>query len=341
MSRLKFNRVAACVVCVLAGAGSAECAGADAVKLAPAARTTDGNLQHYPSRPVRFIVPFPPAGGTDIVGRVIGQKLSEKLGQPFIIDNRGGAAGTLGSAIAAKAPADGYTILLATASFAISANFYAKLPYDSVRDFAAVARVASGPLLFVVHPSVPARSIRELIALARAYPRKLNYASGGEGGINHLPAEMFNHMAGVRIVHIPYKGAGPALVALLAGEVQVMIATLGSCLPHVRAVKLRDLAVAGERRSALVPQLPTVAESGVPGYAADSWYGVLAPRGTPHSIVAVLNREIVAALEREDTRAQFVALGFEPAASTPAQFADYLRSEIAKWGKVIRDSGTE
>src|SRR5258706_1581684 len=234
VSRSKSDCVAALVFCVLAG-GGADCMSADA-----------GNKsQPYPAHPVRFIVPFPPAGGTDIVGRVIGQKLNEKLGQPFIIDNRGGAAGTLGAAIAAKAPADGYTIMLATASFAISANFYAQLPYDSLRDFAAVSRIASGPLLFVVHPSVPARSIKELIALAKANPGKLNYASGGDGGINHLPAEMFNHMAGVRLVHIPYKGAGPALAALLGGEVQLMIATLGSCLPHVRSGKLRELAVAG------------------------------------------------------------------------------------------------
>ena len=290
------------------------------------------NSQPYPSRPVRFIIPFPPAGGTDIVGRVIGQKLNEKFGQQFIIDNRGGAAGTLGAGIAAKAPADGYTIMLATASFAISANFYKQLPYDSVRDFAAVARIASGPVLFVVHPSVPARSIKDLIALAKASP-------GGEGGINHLPAEMFNHMAGVRLVHIPYKGAGPALAALLGGEVQLMIATLGSCLPHVRSGKLRDLAIAGERRSSLVPQVPTVAEAGVPGYAADSWYGLVAPRGTPPDIVNLLNREITTALDREDVRAQFVALGFEPASSTPAQFADYLKSEIAKWGVVIKQAG--
>jgi tripartite-type tricarboxylate transporter receptor subunit TctC len=191
----------------------------------------------------------------------------------------------------------------------------------------------------VVHPSVPARSIKELIALAKANPGKLNYASGGEGGINHLPAEMFNHMAGVRLVHIPYKGAGPALAALLGGEVQLMIATLGSCLPHVRTGKLRDLAIAGERRSSLVPQVPTVAEAGVPGYAADSWYGLVAPRGTPPEIVNLLNREIAAALDREEVRAQFVALGFEPASSTPAQFADYLKSEIVKWGRVIKESG--
>ena len=328
MSRSRSDRAAAWFFCALAGA-SADCTSADAAR----------NSQPYPSRPVRLIIPFPPAGGTDIVGRVVGQKLNEKLGQPFIIDNRGGAAGTLGAGIAAKAPADGYTIMLATASFAISANFYMQLPYDSVRDFAAVARIASGPLLFVLHPSVPARSIRELIVLAKANPGKLNYASGGEGGINHLPAEMFNHMAGVRLVHIPYKGAGPALAALLGGEVQLMIATLGSCLPHVRSGKLRDLAIAGERRSSLAPQVPTVAEAGVPGYAADSWYGLVAPRGTPPEIVNLLNREITAALDREEVRAQFVALGFEPASSTPAQFADYLKSEIVKWGRVVKESG--
>ena len=327
MSRLRSDRAALWIICALAAAGSAIAAGADDEK------------STYPSHPVRFIIPFPPSGGTDIVGRVIGQKLNAALGQQFIIDNRGGAAGTIGAGLAAHAAADGYTIMLATASFAISAGFYKTLPYDSTRDFDAVGRVASGPLLFVVHPSVPVHSVRELIALARSSPGKLNYASGGEGGINHLPAEMFKNMTGVRMTQIPYKGAGPALTALLAGEVQLMIATLGSSLAHVHAGKLRALAVAGARRSSLLPELPTVAESGVTGYEADNWYGVLAPRGTPPSIIQLLNKEIVNAIGREDVREQFVALGFEPASSTPAQFANYVKSEIAKWGRVIKDSG--
>ena len=216
----------------------------------------------YPARPVRFIVPFPPGGGTDIVGRVIAQKLSERLHAQFVIDNRPGVASVLGSAIAAKAAPDGHTLLLVTASFAIAAGYYKEVPYDSVRDFDAVGQVATAPLVFVVHPSVAVQSIRELIALAKAQPDKLNYASGGEGGINHLPAEMFKSMTGARMTHIPYKGAGPALTALIAGEVQIMIATVGSCLPQIRSGKLRALALGGARRSALLADLPTVAEAG-------------------------------------------------------------------------------
>ena len=324
MSRLRFEFVAACGFCALAGGACINVQGADS------------NAQVYPAHPVRFIVPFPPAGGTDIVARVIGQKLGERFAQSFIIDNRGGAAGTLGAAIAAKSAADGYTIMLATATFAISANFYKQLPYDSARDFAAVSHIASGPLLFVVHPSLPARSLKDLIALARANTGTLNYASGGEGGINHLAAEMFNHLAAVRIVHVPYKGAGPALTALLGGEAQLMIATLGSCLPHVRAGKLRALAVGGQRRTALLTELPTAIEAGLPGYAADSWYGLVVPRGTPSAVIDALNRQIIASLEVPDVRAQFVALGFEPETSTPAQFASYLKSEITKWGSVVK-----
>lgn len=297
--------------------------------------------QVYPSRPVRFIIPFPPAGGTDIVGRILGEKLGDKLGQQFVIDNRPGAAGTLGSGIAAKAAADGYTIVLVTASFAISASFYRNLPYDPVRDFDAVGFVASQPAVLVIHPSVPATSVKELIALVRANPDKLNYASGGAGGINHLAAEMLNSMTGMRVVHIPYKGLGPALTALLAGEVQLMIATLGSSLPLIRSGKLRALALGAAKRSSSAPDLATLAESGVPGYDVDNWYGVLAPRGTPQSIIGLLNGQTVAVLAGADVRDRFAALGFEPAASTPKQFADYLKAEIAKWAKVVRESGAK
>ncbi|MBI3935447.1 MAG: tripartite tricarboxylate transporter substrate binding protein [Betaproteobacteria bacterium] len=295
--------------------------------------------QAYPSRPVRFIIPFPPSGGTDIVGRMIAQKFAEQLGQPFVIDNRPGAAGTLGASIAAKAAADGYTMVMVTASFSISASFYRNLPYDPVKDFDAVGLVASQPAVLVTHPSVPASSVKELIALARANPGKLNYASGGAGGINHLAAEMLKSMTGIRIVHIPYKGLGPALTALLAGEVQLMIATLGSSLPHIRSGKLRALALAGAKRSSSAPDLATLAESGVAGYEVDNWYGVLVPRGTPRGIIGVLNKRIVAIVGSEDVRERFAALGFETAASTPVRFADYLKSEIAKWARAMKDAG--
>ena len=293
----------------------------------------------YPARPVRFIVPFPPGGGTDIVGRVIAQKLSERLHAQFVIDNRPGVASVLGSAIAAKAAPDGHTLLLVTASFAIAAGYYKEVPYDSIRDFDAIGQVATAPLVFVVHPSVPVHSIRELIALAKAQPDKLNYASGGEGGINHLPAEMFKSMTGARMTHIPYKGAGPALTALIAGEVQVMIATVGSCLPQIRSGKLRALALGGARRSALLADLPTVAEAGWPDYAADNWYAMVAPRGTPRAILQLLNREIVSLMGGDDIRVRFATLGFEPAPSTPEAFARYLPIELVKWRKAIHVAG--
>jgi len=296
--------------------------------------------QGYPLRPVRFIIPFPPSGGTDIVGRSVGQKFAERLGQPFVIDNRPGAAGTLGCAIAAKAAADGYTIVLVTASFAISASYYKNLAYDPVGDFDAVGLVASQPAVLVTHPSVQATSVKELIALARANPNKLNYASGGAGGINHLAAEMLKSMTGIRIVHVPYKGLGPALTAVVAGEVQLMVATLGSSLPLIKSGKLRALALGAGKRSSSAPDLATLAESGVPGYEVDNWYGVLVPRGTPQGIIDLLNKQIALAIGEQEIRERFAALGFEPATpSTPRQFASYVKSEIAKWARAMKDAG--
>lgn len=303
---------------------------------APAAAATE--TQRYPLRPVRFIVPFPPAGGTDIVGRLLAQRMSDSLGQTFVVDNRPGAASTIGANIAAKAPADGYTLLLITASYSISATYYRDLPYDPVKDFDTVSLVASGPLLFVTHPSAGASSIKELIALARAAPGKLNYASGGAGGINHLAGELFNSMAGTKIVHVAYKGAGPALTGVIAGEAQLMIATLASALRHVKSGKLKALAVAGDRRATAAPELPTVTEAGLPGYSAANWYGLLAPRGTPLSIVTQLNKEVAAALSAEDVRSRVVKLGFEPMTSTPAEFGEFLKREIAKWARVLKSA---
>jgi tripartite-type tricarboxylate transporter receptor subunit TctC len=295
--------------------------------------------ERYPARPVRFIIPFPPAGGTDIVGRLLAQRLSDTLRQPFVVDNRPGAASTIGANIAAKAAPDGYTVMLVTASYAMSASYYKSLPYDSVKDFVAVSLVASGPLLFVMHPSVAATSIKELVVLAKGAPGKLNYASGGAGGINHLAGELFNMTAGTRLVHVPYNGAGPALTGVISGEVQLMIATLGSSLPHVRSGKLKALAVGGDRRSTAAPELPTVAEAGLPTYSADNWYGLVVPRETPAAIVKILNGEISAALKTEDMRAQLVKLGFEAMSSTPTAFADYLKREIAKWARVMKTAG--
>ena len=307
--------------------------------LAFAGATYACSAADYPSRPVRFVVPFPPSGGTDIVARLLAQQLTERLRQPFVIDNRPGAASTIGAQIAAKAAPDGHTLLLVTASFAMSASFYKSLPYDSVNDFDAVARVASGPLVVVVHPSVAASSIKQLIALAKAAPDKLNYASGGAGGINHFAAEMFKTMTGTRMIHVPYKGAGPALAALIGGETQMMVATVGSALAQVRSGKLKALATCGEQRTAILPQLATVAESGVPGYAADNWYGVLAPRHVPLATISELNRHIDAILKTDAVRERYVASGFESSPSTPVRFAQYLRAEIRKWKRVMSEAG--
>jgi tripartite-type tricarboxylate transporter receptor subunit TctC len=285
-----------------------------------------------------MIVLFPP-GGSDTVARMLGQKLAERLGQPFVIDNCHGAAGVIGADIVAKSPADGYTLLFATASFAIAAGFERKLPYESIRDFSAIGFVASVPFVLLTHPSVAANSVQELLALARARPNQLNASSAGTGGAGHLATEVFKSMSGARITHIPYKGTGPALTALLAGEAQLMLASIGGGLPQARAGKLRALAVSSAKRSSLAPELPTVAESGVPGYDAITWYGVLAPRATPPAAIGILDREIIAVLGAAEFRERLAALGIEPTPSTPQEFANYLKADIAKWARAIKDAG--
>lgn len=308
--------------------------------LPPAVAASEPAAGGYPARPVRIIVPFPPGAGADVVGRMVGQKLNERFRQTFVIDNRSGAAGLIGVSLVANAPADGHTILLVTATFTISAAYNRNLPYDSVRDFSAIAPAATGPLALVVHPSVAANSVKDLIALANANPGKLNYASGGAGGINHLAGEMFKSMTGTRIAEVPYKGGGPALNALLAGEVDIMIATLGSCVTQIRAGKLKALGMATARRSALMPELATIAEGGVADFEANTWYGFLAPQKTPAAIVGALNREIANSLAGESDRARLAALGFEPPpAYTPAAFAAYIKSEIARWDRVMKKAG--
>jgi len=309
-----------------------------ALLLAP---VTTGFAQNaaYPSRPVRFIIPFPPGGGTDIVGRLVGEALSTSFGQTFVMDNRPGAASTLGSAIAAQAAPDGYTILMMTASYTIAANYYRKLPYDPVKSFDAVSMVASQPLVLVTNPTIRAMSVGEFIAHAKANPGKLNYASGGEGGINHLAAEMFKSNTGTTMVHVPYKGAGPALRGLMGGETHLMFATLGSALSHVRAGRLKAIGIGGPRRSELLPGVATISESGVSGYEAQNWYGVLVPRGTHKTTIGELNKRIVSALKAKDLVSRLAKLAFDPAPSTPGQFSQYLKKEIAKWGRAMADAG--
>ena len=305
------------------------------LSLAPAC----AGAQHYPSRPVRFIVPFPPGGGNDIVGRVIALRLAEALGQPVIVDNRGGAGGTLGTDITAKSPADGYTLLINNISLAVNATLFAKLPYDTLKDLAPVTLVGRQPNLLVVHPSVAAQSIRELLALAKARPRQLNYGSGGVGTASHLATELLKLMAHVELVHVPYKGLGPALTDLMGGQVQLIISTMASALPQVKAGKLRPLAVTTAKRSPFFPEVPTMDEAGVRGYEFNTWYGMLVPAGTPRPIVERLNRETAKVLDSAAVKEQFATQGIEAAPTSRKQFGAYLRTEVEKWGKVIRASG--
>ena len=305
------------------------------LSLAPAC----AGAQQYPSRPVRFIVPFPPGGGNDIVGRVVALKLAEALGQPVIVDNRGGAGGTLGTDITAKSPADGHTLLINNISLAVNATLFAKLPYDTLKDLAPVTLVGRQPNLLVVHPSVAAQSIRELLALAKSRPRQLNYGSGGVGTASHLATELLKLMAQVELVHVPYKGLGPALTDLMGGQVQLIISTMASALPQVKAGKLRPLAVTTARRSPFFPEVPTMDEAGVRGYEFDTWYGMLVPAGTPRPIVERLNRESAKVLDSAAVKEQFATQGIDAAPTSPEQFGAYLRTEVEKWGKVIRASG--
>src|SRR3954462_665092 len=287
--------------------------------------------QAYPTKPIRMIVAYPPGGGTDIVGRMVAQKLSENFGQTFVIDNRGGAAGSIGSEIAANSPPDGYTILMGNvAPNAINVSLYAKLGYDPVKDFEPVSLVASTPNILVVQPSFPAKTVPELIAIAKTKPSSLNYPSAGLGSSSHLAGELFDNLAGVKMVHIPYKGGGPALTDLLGGQVQLMFATMPAAMPHVRSGRLRAIAVTSVKRSQALPDLPTIGET-LKGYDASTWYGVLAPARTPRAIVTRLYDEIVKVLAVADTRDKLLVQGFEPVGSMPAEFAAYIKSEITKW----------
>jgi tripartite-type tricarboxylate transporter receptor subunit TctC len=295
--------------------------------------------QNYPSKPIRLIVPFAAGGGNDNIARLVGKRLNESLGQPLVIDNRPGAGGVVGAELAAKSPPDGYTLFLGgVGSHAVNPNLIEKLPYDPIRDFSPVILLARAPLILVVHPSVPARTFAEFVAYARKNPGKLNFASNGNGSSAQLAAVMFDSMAGAEMVHVPYKGLAPALTDLLSGQVQVMFSSPVAILPHIKAGKLRALAVTGEKRMASLPEAPTVAESGFPGYEASSWYGILAPAGTSREIVARLNAEFLKALEQPDVRNSLLADGAEPVGDTPEHFAAYIRSEKERMGKLIRDA---
>jgi len=300
-----------------------------------------GSGAAYPARSIRVIVGFPPGSGADITARVIGAKAGEALAQQVIVDNRPGAASNIAAELAAKAPADGYTLFIGTVANTINATLYPRLPFDFARDFAPVALTTAAPNVLVVHTSVPAKSVKELIALAKSRPGQLNYASAGTGTAPHLSGELFNAMAGVRMVHIPYKGSPPAVTDLLAGEVALMFSPSSTVLPHVKTGRLRALAVTTAARLPSLPELPTVAESGLKGYETITWFGFVAPAKTPQAIVARLNAEIVKVLALPDVRNQFAIQGIEVIGGTPEQFASYIRDEIAKWARAIKLSGAK
>jgi len=296
----------------------------------------------YPEKPIRIVVAYTPAGATDILARTVGQKLNEVWGQPVIIDNRPGANGNIGTEYAAKATPDGYTILMVTAgTHGINPSLYRKLGFDAVKDFEAVSLVAMVPNIFVVNNSLPAKDVREFIAYAKANPGKLNYGSPGNGSTAHLSMELFKSMTGIQMVHIPYKGSAGVLADLIGGQIVATMDNMPPYLPQVKAGKIRALAVSPAKRSAAAPDIPTVAESGVPGYDSGAWFGLVAPAHTPKDVVNKLSRETARILQLADVRARLTDLGAEPVGGTPEQFAAHIKSEIAKWAKVIKEANVE
>ena len=304
-----------------------------------AAATAQAQAPGYPVKPVKLVVPYPPGGPTDIVARVVAQKLSEQTGQQFIVDNRAGAGGNPGAELVAHSAPDGYTLVVATTAHAINPSLFKNLGYRLLKDFAPVSQLTGGPLVIVAHPALPANNVAELIALAKAKPGELNFASSGNGQSTHLAAELFDSMAGVKMKHIPYKGSAPALTDVIAGQTQLMFDTMLSAMPHVKSGKLKALAVTSPKRSPVAPDLPTVAESGLPGYEAIAWNGLLAPAGTPPEVVARLNAELRKALALPEVKDKFEAQGFAASWNTPEAFGGFLQVEVDKWAKVVKASG--
>ena len=315
--RRKFLGIMGAGLTALSGLASAETAGA------------------YPQRPVKLIVPYAAGGGVDKIARVVGLQLAKGLGQPVVIDNRGGAAGNIGTELAVHADPDGYTIVMGASALAVNVTLYRNLTFDPVRDLATISLITKTPNIVVVNPAVPAKSLKELVALAKAKPGALNYASAGTGTTSHLAAELLDSAAGIKMTHIPYKGTAPAVTGILGGEVQVMLAPALTVLPHIKAGKLRALATTGAERSPAFPDVPTVAQSGYPGFEASQWYGLLAPAGTPEPILARLNQEVVKAVQSPEVKATLLSEGSEPIGSTREAFDQYLKSEIVRWAKAI------
>jgi tripartite-type tricarboxylate transporter receptor subunit TctC len=297
------------------------------------------HAQTYPAKPIRIVAASSPGSAVDIVARVVGQKLSESVGQQVLVDNRAGAGGNLGAEVAARAAPDGYTLFMGTPAHAISAAMGTKTTYDLQRDFAPISLLTTGHYILVLHPNVPARSVKELIALAKAQPGKLNYASAGQGNATHLAGELFNILAGVKMVHVPYKGGGPAKADLMGGQVDLMFSNITAAINEVQTGKLRGLAVTGPKRSLAAPNLPTIAEAGLPGYEITSWFGVLAPAATPPEVVARLNKELVRVVQLADVRERLGTQGSEALGTSPQEFGKHIQSEIARWSKVIKAAG--
>ena len=300
-----------------------------------------GAADEYPARPVRIVVPFAPGGGTDIVGRILAQRLSERLGQGFIVDNRPAGSGIIGADIVAKAQPDGHTLLFAFSSLASSARLYSQLPYDPIRDFAPVALATTSPLVLYIHPSVPARDLREFIAYAKANPNRLNYGSSGLGSSPHLATELLMSMAGIQMTHVPYKGIAPAIAGQLANDVQSSFTPITVGMPHAKAGKLLAIGTGGLQRSAVLPEVPTIHESGLPGFEVIGWWGMLVPARTPRPVVLRLNMEIRAVLDLADVRRNLLEQGMDPAAGTPEQFGALIRSDMDKWGEVGKRLGVK
>ena len=297
------------------------------------------HAQAYPAKPVRMIVPFAPGGTTDVLARLVAQKLTDSMGQQFIIENRPGAGGNIGTELAVKSPADGYTLVMSfDGTMAINPNTYAKMPFDPQKDLVAVANVAQVPLLIVVHPGVAAKNIAEFVALAKASPARLNYSSAGHGSTGHLTGELFRARAGIELVHVSYKGGGQAVQDLLGGQIQMLVTALPTVEGHLKGGKLRALAFTSARRVPGAPDVPTLAESGYPGFEVLSWYGILTPAGTPQDIVRKLNAEINRVLQAPDVRERLMSLGTEPTGGTPEQFAQVIRADTARWAKVVDDA---
>ena len=306
------------------------------------AAATLASAQSYPTKPIKFIVPFPPAGSTDLSARAVAGKLSERIGQPVIIENRPGAGGNIGTDVVAKLAPDGYTLIVGTVgTHGINPSLYSKMPYDHVRDFAPVILLSKTPNVLVVNPSLPVNSVADVIRLAKSKPNELTFASSGSGTSIHLSGELFKTMAGVQMTHIPYKGSGPMLIDLISGQVNMAFDNLSASMQHIKAGKLKALATTGTQRPPNLPDLPTLSEAGLTGYDSTSWNAIFAPAGTPKEVVDRLNREIRAILESPDTRRFFTEQGAEAGGGTPADLAEFVRAETAKWQKVVRDSGAK